>query len=277
MRNILNSIKKNKIKFILFFFLYNILLSQDIKPDNKFLISYKLDYQNNTDSSEYETDMFNLYINDNESKFISINKVKSDSLVKNPNSTSLLELKKIKLKFTYQILFDSKTKKLIETDKIGLNDFFCSFENFDLHWQITNESKLINTIKVTKAISNSFGRKWEAWYAESIPFIEGPYKFKGLPGLVIEVNDLENNFRFSMIEIRKNSNHIFEKNNETLKYAKELSVEKYIDLKKNIYDNPSMIIPNYEILNENLKERFRKIIENKKKTENNPIELIPYN
>ena len=62
-----------------------------------------------------------------------------------------------------------------------------------------------------------------------------------------------------------------------MKYAKELSVEKYIDLKKNIYDNPSMIIPNYEILNENLKERFRKIIENKKKTENNPIELIPYN
>ena len=63
-----------------------------------------------------------------------------------------------------------------------------------------------NDWKLQKATTDFGGRKWTAWFTTEIPYSEGPYKFKGLPGLVVELSDSENNFQFELVKISKPEN-----------------------------------------------------------------------
>lgn len=58
-------------------------------------------------------------------------------------------------------------------------------------WEITPLEKKIDTLTCFKAITVYRGRAFVAWFAPSIPISEGPWKFFGLPGLIIELYDDE--------------------------------------------------------------------------------------
>ena len=47
------------------------------------------------------------------------------------------------------------------------------------------------------------GRKWYAWFTQEIPFQDGPYKFKGLPGLIIKVEDAKGDYSFDLMQTKK--------------------------------------------------------------------------
>lgn len=40
-----------------------------------------------------------------------------------------------------------------------------------------------------KAATNYGGRFWTAWFTTALPFQDGPYIFKNLPGLIVELED----------------------------------------------------------------------------------------
>jgi hypothetical protein len=44
---------------------------------------------------------------------------------------------------------------------------------------------------------------WTAWYATELPYNAGPYKFKGLPGLILEMVDETSNFKFTAIGLEQ--------------------------------------------------------------------------
>jgi GLPGLI family protein len=46
------------------------------------------------------------------------------------------------------------------------------------------------------AVTNFKGRQWYAWYTEDIPLDEGPWKLRGLPGLVLKAYDSSRQFIF---------------------------------------------------------------------------------
>lgn len=71
----------------------------------------------------------------------------------------------------------------------------------NINWELINEKKVIDHVECYKAITNFRGRKWEAWYAPSISFSVGPYKFNGLPGLIIKMNDETNQYNFAVEKI----------------------------------------------------------------------------
>lgn len=56
-----------------------------------------------------------------------------------------------------------------------------------LQWKITNEEKLIDSYKCIKAEVDFRGRKFIVWYTPEIAVPFGPFKFKGLPGLILSV------------------------------------------------------------------------------------------
>lgn len=62
--------------------------------------------------------------------------------------------------------------------------------NIDFNWEITNETKQIGKYTCHKATTKNFrGRNYEAWFTYDIPVPTGPWKFHGLPGLILEVHD----------------------------------------------------------------------------------------
>lgn len=70
-------------------------------------------------------------------------------------------------------------------------------------WEITSDTTSIGGISCQKALTNFGGREWEAWFAPSIPISEGPYKFNGLPGLILQISDTKNFWRFDLASIKK--------------------------------------------------------------------------
>jgi len=45
---------------------------------------------------------------------------------------------------------------------------------------------------------NYGGRRWEAWFAPDLPIPIGPYKFYGLPGLIVNIKDSSGTWAFMM-------------------------------------------------------------------------------
>lgn len=56
-----------------------------------------------------------------------------------------------------------------------------------LNWQLENESKTILGIVCKKATVTFRGRKYVAFYSDEIIVSGGPFKFRGLPGLIMHV------------------------------------------------------------------------------------------
>ena len=54
-------------------------------------------------------------------------------------------------------------------------------------WKFTPESKTILGYKCTKATCNFRGRNYVAFFTREIPFKAAPWKFHGLPGVILEV------------------------------------------------------------------------------------------
>lgn len=85
------------------------------------------------------------------------------------------------------------------------------------NWELVPSRDTVITGFPCKLATTEYGgRKYYAWYTLSLPFSDGPYKFSGLPGLIVLISDSEHEHSFELVEIKKgNSNQpiFFIKNN----------------------------------------------------------------
>lgn len=58
-----------------------------------------------------------------------------------------------------------------------------------MEWKILPDKKMTDKFEVQKATLDFGGRTWIAWFSQDFPFQDGPYKFHGLPGLILEMED----------------------------------------------------------------------------------------
>lgn len=63
-------------------------------------------------------------------------------------------------------------------------------------WNILPETQKIENYNCQKATTNFGGRVWEAWFSKDLPFPDGPYKFNGLPGLIVKLEDKTKSHQF---------------------------------------------------------------------------------
>ena len=75
-----------------------------------------------------------------------------------------------------------------------------------INWQITNERKRILSYNSQKAVGTFRGRTYEAWFTPDIPIQIGPYKFGGLPGLILAIRDTQNHYVFTAISVERPTN-----------------------------------------------------------------------
>nr|WP_315032724.1 GLPGLI family protein [uncultured Chryseobacterium sp.] len=172
---------------------------------------------------------------------------------------------------------------------IGDVNFYKVDESVNLDWKIAKETKIINELKVQKAETYFGGRKWIAWFNPEIPLSYGPYKFNGLPGLIIEMYDSKNDYFFKLVKSEKipsdYENYIlkeFRKGGIITNYKKlaQLKLELYQDPFKYVF-NGRLSIPEGKklqledgtILSKNELKPAEKKEREKMKSFNNPIEL----
>ncbi|KEY18012.1 GLPGLI family protein [Kaistella antarctica] len=71
-------------------------------------------------------------------------------------------------------------------------------EDLKFNWKIDAQKEKIGAYNVQKATTEYGGRKWTAWFTADIPLQDGPYKFHGLPGLIVKVSDDGNNYSWEL-------------------------------------------------------------------------------
>ncbi|KQT24503.1 hypothetical protein ASG22_10920 [Chryseobacterium sp. Leaf405] len=84
-------------------------------------------------------------------------------------------------------------------------------------WKILNDKAKIGEYNTQKATTEFGGRKWTAWFTADLPFQDGPYKFSGLPGLIVKIEDEGKNYSWVLQGNKKIPNW------EELSYGEKIS------------------------------------------------------
>lgn len=71
------------------------------------------------------------------------------------------------------------------------------------NWTIHTDTLSILNYRCQKATCTFRGREYTAWFSMDIPINNGPWKFGGLPGLILKVYDKEKIFVYESIGIEK--------------------------------------------------------------------------
>lgn len=265
-----------KIRIVLIFLLLGLL---SINAQSK-RFYYNLHFKKNPLDTIYSKDILVLEINKDSNVFLSNDYIVTDSLN---------NLNKDNQSFAYP-KFKNVVEYLQSDSSFNfINNLSMNYYQFntkrEISWKVVNEKKKIGNFDVSKAITKYGGRNWTAWYCTDIPLPYGPYVFYGLPGLVLEIYDDEENFHFSFIQ---NKNYSTELHSSDI--IKNLFDDRKVDIKEkdwqkiqlNYYNNP---IPEYksgkafmtkdsgEQYTQNDYRNLEKALQNQIKKYNNPIEL----
>lgn len=105
-------------------------------------------------------------------------------------------------------------------------------EEEKFNWNILGDKQKIGEYNAQKATTEFGGRKWTAWFSTDIPFQDGPYKFSGLPGLIVKIEDEGKNYSWVLQGNKKVKDYSEFSYIENLMQAKggkvnELSREKF--------------------------------------------------
>lgn len=70
-------------------------------------------------------------------------------------------------------------------------------------WELAPGTLKIKNYLCHKAICTFRGRKYIAWYTKEIPVSNGPWKFGGLPGLILKIYDTGQLYTFECIKVER--------------------------------------------------------------------------
>lgn len=74
-----------------------------------------------------------------------------------------------------------------------------------MKWTLVDEHQTILGHKCQKATCRFRGRNFVAWFAPDVPIKGGPWKFGGLPGCILKVQDVEKIYVWEAVAIEKGS------------------------------------------------------------------------
>ena len=213
----------------------------------EYLVSYELIFNEdstNTEDSRHQD--FHLLIGEKKSMFLGINKFKADSIseiMKGQQFASFQDAANSIMNSYPRGRFNYIIYKNHPDDYITLTETFLDMgpaiyqEAMNtFKWVIDNSfTDTYNDYSVKKATTSYGGRQWTAYFAPDIPINDGPYKFHGLPGLILKIHDSEMHYLFSAISFEK------EEHDRTIYFIKsnyaEITRSKSLQIAQNIRHN----------------------------------------
>ncbi len=162
------------------------------------------------------------------SKFYSLKSWKLDSLTSQQNGAQEIQRRKIKALSApskgraqydqmWQSTFPSYGQRHIVyknypedvitiQDAMGQNYFMYEDTLNNQAWQLEEETQNIIGFHCQKAVCEWRGRSYTAWFTEEIPMSDGPYKFCGLPGLIVQVYDKNREYEWTLLGVQRVQN-----------------------------------------------------------------------
>lgn len=272
----------------LFIVLYSLLsYAQSYKQDTlRGEFTYRLKAKFDTRTDYRHEELFSLQIGDHHAFFASTPSLKGDSVMansgtttNNPDGSITLGFKKgvviPKTNFNFTIIQSNENIQYFAPVVMSVLTYK---ESVIKNWKLVDETKIINTIHCKKAEVTFKGRNWIAWYSSDIPLPYGPYKFSGLPGLIIKITDDKGDYDFELIQSvpgSKLKGKLINIRKSRYTEAIETTQQKLKQALKNADANAAAVLASYgtiiikgqEIIRQREKER-----EQNKQYEN-PIEL----
>ena len=110
--------------------------------------------------------------------------------------------------FKTQLYKDYNKNIIIVRDNISSNSYNYEDSLTSQVWIIEEDTMTIAGYVCQKAICDWRGRSYEAWFTAEIPVSEGPWKFYGLPGLILSLYDTKRHYEFELIEFKNTDQKI---------------------------------------------------------------------
>lgn len=259
---------KKILLIIISFILVSLAYSQEKAIRVKYEMEFKLD-STNLDKKEADI-MFLDIISGKYSFFQSKQTFLKDSILASENPQALLGIAKPKFNYSVKKNHGSESQRIFydyTAYKYVVND------DVNLDWEVNNDTvKVILNQKCKLATTSFRGRKYFAWFSPSTQVSDGPYKFQGLPGLILEVHDENNhyNFRAFSIETIDNYNSYLNENEFT-----NISISDLKKFQDKVKEKPSIILMNSGIrLPKKGLDKYDRNQRKRNERNNNPIELL---
>lgn len=185
-----------KFSLMLFVLLVNITFAQS----TKFIYQYN-SVPDSTQKNHVHSEIMVLNINRDKSDYYGLDLFVSDSTLLADSKKGLMTMPPNKKMSSDRMLKTSNSGRIKFITRIGFTKYFVD-ENISFNWTLHSEYINVLNYKAQKATTEYGGRKWTAWFAKDIPFQDGPYKFKDLPGLIIKIEDETKSHQFELVGIR---------------------------------------------------------------------------
>ena len=130
--------------------------------------------------------------------------------------------------FGSMLFYDKKNDSVFMREKMPSYYVITKEVTPAINWKISEEWKTILGYKCRKATANFRGRNYESWFTKELPIVDGPWKFKTLPGLVLQIEDAAGQVKLYAVNIEK---QISEPVAEFVNTGNLVSMKAYVDLR----------------------------------------------
>lgn len=79
-----------------------------------------------------------------------------------------------------------------------------------MQWTLESEKQTICGYQCQRATCHWRGRDYEAWFTSAIPLKSGPWKFGGLPGLIMKIYDTKHLYTWEAVSVENGSFPIYQ-------------------------------------------------------------------
>lgn len=133
-----------------------------------------------------------------------------ETAMKSMLAQGVIDVRKLPHKTTYLYVVKSAPDSTITVyDDLSAKELVYYTEPYsEMTWTIGENTKNILGYDCTEATTDYHGRTWTAWFTPDIPISDGPWKFHGLPGLILEVSEPSGLYTFTAEGLEKSGRPI---------------------------------------------------------------------
>ena len=173
-------------------------------PDDGAIISYQLSARHYINSEKRYTTRFKLFIEADRSFFMEDNLVKYFDL----HYSALSPQEKMAIIGTfdsphYKFIVEKREGTLLFLEQLSVGRNIAYLAPKPEQWTVEADTATLAGWMTHQATCELGGRKWIAWFAPELPFSDGPYKFSGLPGLIVRLESEDGDYVFSLTGMEK--------------------------------------------------------------------------